>query len=462
MTTLLLCSVGSRDVQISAELLPAHLRDWRTAPERERATYLLEHFDALAEHIELAIMRKALRYLGHTAIDHIVLLASDQDDPAFRATDTIITAEVAARLLQTRWSFASAQVHIQPLRTPRAAANPSDHDEVLSCLELLLPELDARYQPDKVYLEVTGGTPAMANGLLLGGMEVFQQRANALYISRHSEMPHTLAVGQRLLSRPLRDVFLSNVRTFQYEAALTTWALFRPYFTDDASAAEAEFIETLLQHAAARLNLDLPAALAVLQGKDQLRGGRYRSLIEPLYNALAADAREQKLAEVLFVAQVRLQTGNYAEFLSQVVRCIENTLRLLCLRHGVPFVDHKRQQRDDNGPYVDQGWLDQRRLGRVKMGQQGLQELLGKIAADDPAVQSTLTAAKRLQPLIWLRNDLTHSFAGVSKELLSTTFGDAYTAILPLLEQLYAQVVGSPLAANPYHSINAVLHDQLS
>ncbi len=27
MTTLLLCSVGSRAVQISAELLPAHLRD---------------------------------------------------------------------------------------------------------------------------------------------------------------------------------------------------------------------------------------------------------------------------------------------------------------------------------------------------------------------------------------------------------------------------------------------------
>ena len=464
MTTLLICNIGSQDLAVPREVLPDHLQRAATKgdlqySERERATWLNEHFEQLKDQLTLPIIDKALEYIGRSTIDTLVLIASDQDDERYRHSDTIITAEVVRNLLLTQ-DFRMSQLQIWPLRDADQAVQPADLDAVLRFLERRLAVLDAELQPQQVYLEVAGGTPSMTSALLLAGTEVFQARASALYVTRTSAMPQQLAVGRRLLAAPIREVLRSNIATFQYAAAAATWEQFRPYFTDQATESSAQLMTALIDHAAARINLDLHAARLAIQGLDVLAGGQFRSLIEPLYNALVPRSREKDLAEVLHVAQVRFATQVYTDFLSQIVRLVENMLRLMCLRHGVQFINWQHQP-DENGARVDQTWASRHGLHKVPIGQSGLQKVLRTIAPNDPQAQAVLDAADRLESIIRLRNESTHSLKGIAAADITAAFADDYTTLLPYMEQIYATIIGASVPPNPYTAINASIEHLL-
>jgi hypothetical protein len=81
--------------------------------------------------------------------------------------------------------------------------------------------------------------------------------------------------------------------------------------------------------------------------------------------------------------------------------------------------------------------------------------MLKKIAPADPRCVALLTAAGRLKKLIQLRNETTHSLGGIAERDLAAAFGDAPEAITPYLAEIYAQITGAALPANPYQRINA-------
>jgi hypothetical protein len=450
MSILLIANIGRSDLQVrrtpTPDWLPDAPQDWKALSERDRGAYLAQHFDKLYTELDLAIIGKAVDDIDSSAIDRIVLFASDQHSAEYRPSDTIETARVAARMVQRRWGIDASRIEVVALNE-----DPSDHDAMIEAQTRELRRIAATYLPATAYLEVTGGTPAMTNALLLAGTEVFQDRAVALYISRDSAMPARLAVGKRLLAGPLRRVLLSNLATFQYTAALETWKEYRPYFTDQHSAGAADLVAGLLGHLDARINLDLPAARVAIKGLDALAGGIYRPEIEPLYNAITPLSREKQLGELLHVAEVRHQTEAYGELLTQVVRFVENCLRLVCLRQGVQFLNWASQI-DDNG---GKATVYQGREG--KTGQKELQKLLVQIAAADPDVQAVLGAAQQCEKLIHLRNEITHSLSGVSEQMVTTAFGRPLDQLMPLLDGLYAQLTGQARAANPYLAVNRLL-----
>lgn len=453
MTTLLLCNIGRSDLQLNRKVTPEELPDAQLKQERTRGLYFANNFEDLYADLDLAIIRKAVDYIDAHTIDHIGLFASDQTDEQYRMTDTIETAKVVREVLIRRWKIAPDRIHIISL-----SKDPSDHDAMIQAQSRELTRLDRQLQPDTVYLEVTGGTPAMTNALLLAGTEIFQDRAIALYISRESEMPSRLAVGKRLLAGPVRKVLKANLATFHYTAALETWMLYRPYFIDTDSKGVADVIEGLIKHLAVRINLDLPEAQRTIKGLDIAANGNYRQQIEGLYNALTPLTREKSLAELLHVAQIRLNTQAWGEFLSQVVRFIENSLRLVCLRLGVPFINFdKPPQPDENGAKVDPQWIKQRNLEAVSQGQKGLQNLLQQIAPDDITVRAVLTIADKCEKLIYLRNANTHSLSGTSESQLRTAFGADPREILPLLDTVYTTVVAMSRSENPYLTTNNFL-----
>lgn len=455
---LLIVNIGSRDVQIDTQLLPDELRDFRQVSERKRGQFLLDHYADLRPHLRLAKIRKALAYIldEESSINHIVLIGSDQDDLRFRATDTIITAQVAKRLIVDHWPISESQIDVWPLRNAEGGVNPADVDAVINHLERQLDQLERSGKYETVYLEGTGGTTAMSEGLLIVGTKIFQHRAVALYISPLDEMPHHLAVGKRLLGGPLLDVINAHLNSFHYQAAAEAFSRYRPIYADNATHSKAELVEAIMAYARYRIQLDLKAARVAIRGKDNLAGGSYRAQVAQLYNVIVNPARAQMLAEVLHVATIRFRTGAYGDFLTQTVRFVENVLRAECLRHGVVFINHHGTV-DVNGARVDPKWLKQNQLKGVPSGQAGLQRLLEQIAPDDSQTHQLLDAAHRLEPLIWLRNESTHSLSGISTKEIGTAFGDGYAMILPFLEDMYKAVTGTRLESNPYEAINTFL-----
>ena len=93
MTILVLCNVGSRDVRVEGQA---------PSPAREEGWRLLQAYDEIAPALTFPIVQPCLGYIlaqQGEGIERLVLFGTDQPDPAYRSTDTLYFAQLAARRL---------------------------------------------------------------------------------------------------------------------------------------------------------------------------------------------------------------------------------------------------------------------------------------------------------------------------------------------------------------------------
>jgi hypothetical protein len=164
--------------------------------------------------------------------------------------------------------------------------------------------------------------------------------------------------------------------------------------------------------------------------------------------------------------------GSYADFLTQVVRFEENLLRVLCLARGAVFVD--RQGRPDaDGALIQRVWLRAQPFALTRDQDDGRDRLTGRAVLRDLLERLTaqhgedlsplLTALDRVKLLVWLRNDLTHSFEGVRKIDLAQRFAGNQApeaqadTIVPHLAHIYEQAAGKPPGSSPFVAINRLV-----
>ena len=481
---ILICNIGSSDLGGAA------LASLRGLSERQRAARLLE--DDTAQ-LELPIIGKALRHVQRQPgeLAQVVLVASNQGDqppadPAAQADwgkDTCLTAQVVARELSMpaeEW---------QPVPDERIAIwliagehdgqhDPSDYDGVRRFFERALPALAAAHPDATVFLEVTGGTPAMTTGLLVTGTEVFGARAEVLYVHPRQPLPATLNTGKRIQAGPLRAALRSNVATYDYDAALRLLRAQRVVIADRLAEGAPELLDALLEYARCRFNFDFAGARAALSGgADRLGDGRWRAEVMRAYAAVDQIDRAGKLEEVFHGAAARYEVGAYADFLTQVVRFQENALRALCLERGALFLDRAGQINPD-GSRLQRAWADsvgfRPRFDRPGNRQdpstnRGLlrdlaQYLAGRNGED---LAGLFGALDRLNELANLRNSLTHTFEGVSLRDLAEHFAGSgapeteAAAIVPHLASCYALLAGRAPGPPPFASLNDLISSLL-
>ncbi len=483
---LLICNIGSSDLDRE------RLRAFQGLSERERATQILASYDALRPHLVLPIIAKALRAVqtrGDLAC--VVLIASNQGDqpPVDTAThdlwgkDTCLTAQVIARCLadetQAWQAIPSERIQIwQIADEERENRDPSDYDGVRRFFEQRLPDLRQTYPDATVYLDVTGGTPAMTTGLLVAGTEVFGARAEVMYVHPIHPLPSMLNTGKRLQAEPLRATLRSNVATYTYDAAARTLHEHRAIISDRLVPGAPELLTALLDYARCRFNFDFPGARQALEGGiDQVGDGRWRTQIMALYRAVYAPDRIAKLEEVYHGAAARYAVGAYADCLTQVVRFQENMVRALCLARGAVFVTWQGQP-DDDGAKLSQSWAaaqgyrfksDRSDDTRDKIASRGvLLELLPQLTQPPGAdLQPVLDALNQLEGLARLRNELTHRFEGVHRRDLARCFAGAAAPesaadqILPHLATIFSAVAARSVGASPFGQINNILFSLL-
>jgi hypothetical protein len=473
--TLLICTVGGQDLICAG--LPKDRRG-----ERTWAAEVLERYDELHPQLLLPIIGKALRYLAAQAltIDELILIGSDQpappaSDARFWESDTCHTMSAIRRLLSDG-STDSAPIPPERISTwiindsAGQGGDPSDYDQVLAFLERRLADLAATRPTGSAFLEVTGGTPAMTTGLLIAGTEAFGSRAELLSIHPRRPAPATLGTGRRLLAAPLRATLLSNAATCAYDAALRTFQAQQAAICDRLDPAAAATIAPLLAYAHARYNFDFRGARAALAGAPD--GTAWDDDLAGLRAQVDAPDRLALLAEVLHGAEARYSGGLYADFLTQLVRFEENLLRRLCLERGAVFVSRDGGE-DDDGSLVQRAWLrtqpfrlsrdrdEERDLANNRSVMRELLDLLARARGEN--LGDLPGAIDRLRPLVYLRNELTHSLDGVRRIDLARRFSGKHAPaeeadrIVPHLAMLYTRVAGQPVPPAPFVAINGLL-----
>ena len=471
MTVLVLCNVGNSDLVVEGvarDELPRQARPLAARLNAERETYW--------DRIRLPILTKALDYIlaQGEPIKTVILFVSDQDRELAGedewAKDTCELGKLVKEKLLKQYEmqgWSSRQIRLQAI-----LGNPADYDTMLTYFEAGLPRIRSYYDPAslKVYLSLTGGTPAMNAMLLVVGNEVFGPQTVNLYDARERKQPFPLGVGRRLASRALRVALLANLQTYQYAAALALLQTEGSVLVDAHSTRRV--LLALLTFARDRLAFNFADAAQALDAALPHAAGPVKDRLLHWQNQVLNPTDTDRLRELYFSAEIKRLNHAYAGWLERVFRFQESALRHAAVNRGVAF-------RDPNLEYLAQDWVEAQpglvdylaRAPRLGGGvgldpcrsasRPLLRAVLDFLAEqrDDDRLRSFLALADRLESLASLRNHWVHRNQGVQLADLEESFGDSLEAACQTLTDMFQVLTDVEPGPNPYDAINAQCRD---
>lgn len=373
------------------------------------------------------------------------------------------------------------QIDVVPVRE-----NPADWDALHKLYPTLLDKLNLA-EFARHYVGITGGTPAMNTMMLLAAQTAVPEPVY-LNLLRGSTIPVALAVGKRLNRAALRANLLSNLRNWDYRAALTLVEE-HPEIISDTE--QREYTVHLLQYAYLRLGFQFrDAAQALGRAVPLAPEGRARAAVQQLLVETAglntgddepASRRvtydRLALREMVSAATIYHRRGQLLEFTGLVYPFREMALHLLALEQGVGVVQGKQ-----GWMRLDPRWVD---------AQHGLREYLQKQKMADgtalrwedaftsqvatrllnwmkklpqhEGLQEPLKELNHLEPVAALRHKspFGHGTLGVSEVELEKSYVGGSEAILKRMQWLAACLNGSG-STDPWTTINELVVGVLS
>lgn len=341
---LLVSTLGNRDILLDSQPIPQ--QSFRSTCEALLNT-LKQNRSAVLSRLGAPILENIIRWIlerhanfGDRPQLRVYLVASNQKDEHHRKTDTL----PAAQLLQVWLPDTFGKDTIESVKLWRIDTNPADYDETINFFRELITK---RAVPDPhefaaIYLNPTGGTPALSFGLLTVLAPFLGEHTVVLYLPVHAERPTPLDVAATYRKyQALEDAQRALERyDFAHAAHLLRVAKADPPLY--------AFSEVL----AYRLAFDFRRALYHLEetvipaSRDTLRALARReqdTLHRLLFDAKALEqAREPVpdryptlLVELYGSAWIAWEQERYADFLARVFRFEEALLRWAvehCLR----------------------------------------------------------------------------------------------------------------------------------
>jgi hypothetical protein len=497
MNTILMANVGNHDVHLrDRALLPENLRDKRYVPSRQLGEEILANYNRYVKAIELPLIGPCLRWLLEDEgvppdALYVHLFASDQQAPPVTPEgewnkDTVFFAKVIERLLKSgglawtppgehekaRLQLTSRQVHVHTF-----PGSPANYNNMMEYFEQELLRLTRWIdEEDAVYLEVTGGTPAMTSMLIVSGVEVFGERAHTLYVERGADRPYQIGIGRRFFARRARNTLRTQLALHGYKSARETLNRHGAVIVPDAE--RRQLVDRLLHYADRRLAFDFDRAREALQRAQRYATGDVQAQIQYRLRELRPEEEQDRspadlLAELIHSTRIKYHWGDYADFTQRLFRFQEAILRHLVEQMGLEYSDNDGKHASGSWVKSVPGLTEFLEDYTFGSGQKGidLDRYLNRIslmaigeffAEHDPEwadVRSLLKRIDRISDVARLRNKglAGHGFEGVGQQDLERAFDDDSDTIIPYLEGIYAAVFEQDVGPSPYETINEVI-----
>lgn len=484
MSVWLLANVGNSDLQIDNARLPQpptgeDPKKWWTP--RRIGEAVRDNPDRFTGTVKLPLLEPTIIWLfQHEAITgtdlRLVFFASDQPREDTLESewlkDTYPVAEAIRKLVVNKpFQIPPKQVSIE-----RILGSPADYSNMLSFYTRVLPELAKKIGPDdRIFLEVSGGTPAMASMLIVMGVETFGERVRTLYVERGATVPYEVGVSRELFARKTREILCNQVRLHAYAVALQSLHDAGPLVAPAED--HRRLLAAVLTYADRRLSFDFARARNALQEARQLSVGEQQARIGRWLRELESPDTAAHLSELIHSASIKVSFGDYADFVQRVFRFQEACFRYMLEQIGVPYSNK-------DGKYIKSEWLQSQpaltkfldtyqnpqtnKPDPVKLDRPLNRFSLGAVV--DFFVQTQArwkhwhTCTKQLFQLsdvADLRNKgiSGHGFDGIGQDDLELAYRKPIDTLLGDLKAIYEAIFAHPPGPNPYDAINALILD---
>ncbi len=352
----------------------------------------------------------------------IILFATMQDNE--NPQDTYYVAKIIKELLIVDFPNLKDKIYIE-----KVSRNPSDYGTMIEYYKEKLDRFDDNY--DRIYLGITGGTPAQISSLIINGVLKWEEKARTLYKPRNKE-PKYDKIGEKIFKILKINEFNAFVESHHYDFASK---LMEKYKLIDNWECECHYLKGLHHKKLfdfERAKGEFNKALNYANLEDEEKILKELVILEELSKEPKNfDERIKKYALLIDLlvdnAVMKWESGEYVDFIGRIFRIEEALLRLIFeseFKIGTDkdsFEDFKKflDENEDIVKFVKEKLkieeLEPRPTRKVLFGI--LNYLVSKMGRGKD-LRDVYNLIKGIEKLADLRNSsiIAHGFEGISKE----------------------------------------------
>ena len=303
----------------------------------------------------------------------------------------------------------------------------------------------------KVYLSLTGGTPALVVGILWALIDRWGDKVYPLYVSRGSPIASKLNFGLTILRKEQLNILRELVARKSYKGAAD---VMEKTFSDE----ERKPVFDLLLAGYRWVNFDFDGCLKHLdrvgsevsiENKEALRGLRdeiYLLTMERSDN----DRSKALLVNLVEVMKLNLEKGQYAYLLGNIFRFQEGLMQyILSNEIGMKF--------EDQGRRIGKGWLNEHtdveeyldNRDDIQWKNRGLNRIIMRAIIDyyngkNPDIDDLVEIIDAMEPLANLRNKsiIAHEYQGLNRDILEKQIGKSLDSLIEKIEDMVVRCLG--------------------
>ncbi|KHD34262.1 hypothetical protein NL50_17710 [Clostridium acetobutylicum] len=427
---------------------------------RKLTSKLLEYYPKGIECIDFpiikSIIKKVQMELENQQLQKIILIVTDQNDTKCNKKDTIYLGEIIKKLsidkkLEKELNKSMENVEIVTCCTK---SNPADYDEMIRFYD---EELREEYDSDVIFLNITGGTPAMTFGLLYNTSINASYSVKPFYTKQNTNTSVKLNICETFRKDDDKSRICEFITKNDYMAAKILLEKYSEKY--EVSKKKYQTALNMVKAAHARIQFDFEnASKYINKAEDYDSESRF---VCDKFIYYIKELQNKKniylLNELKNNAIYEYKNGAYTDFLGRIFRLQEAIYRYILIKENVLEENKKsgkiQRTREEKFRYND---------NKPKIDIKYMSDKLREILAQESKEYELYNYCTKMDKLKQIRNNsvLAHGYEGVSKGKIDDEIGDTIQFLNTLLLK-YKKVFNTEINDDGFYEENGEFNKQL-
>lgn len=406
---------------------------------------LLNSYPRGLEYIDFPIIKSAMEKvkndLGNDKLIKIIFMVTNQD----HKKDTKNLGEILLNIKKdNKNNELKEKIGLDGFKeTPKIGTskidiNPSDYDLMMKRYD---EEVNRLQDVEKLFIEITGGTPAMSTALLFNATNQINKKVIPFYIDRKSKDAYSLTISESLRKVDSKKQICLFIKNQNYKGAETLVNDYKNKY-DVSEKKQVDIVLNMVRTASSRIEFDFDSAEKYIKKvKDESPVSRDTCSRFQNYIQQLKDRKETYLLnELKNNAIYKYCNGAYTDFLGRIFRIQEDIYSNTLLRKNV-VVD-----KGDGKLFLKEEALSEEQMDELdnieiqpgmklqykncELNIESMKKILEIVLEENSLEFELVEECSKLKKLKSLRNKsiLAHGYNGVSKEKIDEfaekEFGD--------------------------------------